>query len=195
MCLQKLLLSHCWHPIHSLERTEHVWTTASFPVNSPSGGLLERVEFKGIHKHYTSRSVWLEFAYLGHRDDTTSEGLSTYLFFSCFLAMYLRRLRLSLSIITLPPCLQIRKLRLRNIESVTSRAGIKTYLFLSWNLFLSIPYYLPGSVNAILKERVIWGYPSVLLSWLSLETTLLSSHACEQFTWTSIFLCVRLFKW
>lgn len=186
MCLQKLLLSHCWHPICSLERTEHVWTTPSFPVNSPSGGLLERIKVKGIHKHDTSRSVWLEFACLGHRDHITSGGLSTYLFFSCFLAMHLRRLRLSLSIIALPLCLQIRKLRLRNIESATSRAGIKTYLFLSWNLFPSIPYYFPWSVNAILKERVIWGSPSILLSWLSLETTLLSSHA-HQYSCVFVF--------
>lgn len=205
MCLQKLLLRHCWHSVHSLERTEHICfflsfvkstkDTPSFQVNSPSGGLLERIKVKGIHIHFTSRPIWLKFACLGHREETNSGGLWTYLFFLCFLAMHFHRLHLSLFIITLLPCLQIRKLRLRNIESLSVRAGIKTYLFLSWNLFPSIPYYFPWSVIAILKERVIWGSPSAILNGLSLETTLLSSCSCEQFTWTSIFLFVHLFKW
>lgn len=56
----------------------------------------------------------------------------------------------------LPLCLQIRKLWLRNIQSVSSRARIKIYPFLTWKFFPSVQYHLPWFVNITFKGSLFW---------------------------------------
>ena len=101
-------------------------------------------------------------------------GLWTYFFFPCLIAMHFQTILFSSLIVT---CMYImRKLRLRNFQSVRSRAGIKTYLFLTWKRFPSIPDHLICHLKMLmsfLKKGMIWlssSYPFLYyLSWFSLE--------------------------
>lgn len=147
-----------------------IWNIPSFQANSPSGGLLERIKVEATHRYDALRPIWLECAHLGHGQESNSGVFeltsSPHVCSPCICTNFIS---FSSFIITFLPCLQMWILRLRNMQSVSGRAGIKTYFFLTRKLFSSVPYHFLWLVNVIFEGWVIWESSAILFSTTSID--------------------------
>lgn len=143
-----------------------IWITPSFQVNSTSGGLLERIKVEATHRHYALRPIWLEFARLGHRQETNSVGLWTYFFSPCLLTLRFHRPYLISFIFHYFTPMFTNVTIEAQTQSVSGRAGIKTYLFLTWKLFSNVPYHFLWLFMSYLKDGWFGNPPQLSFSLL-----------------------------